>query len=208
MSSTCLQPPSVRKPKLQLRLLLTNTTHTLSALVDSGAEANIMDAELARQLGIGRHHLSPAVHVRALDGHPLGMVTHISAPVIMLLSRNHQEFIQFYLLHSPGQPLILGYPWLRQHNPHLYWETGVIREWGRRCHQTCLKEAPCPPTPSLPARSPTFPMHLLVITASEKFLIRLKPPLCPLTDHMTAPLISCPAPHHLRVASTPCLRLH
>lgn len=154
MSATCLQPPPIRNPLLQIRLLLTNTTHTLAALVDSGAEANIMDAELARQLGIGLHHLSPPVPARALDGHPLGTVTHISAPVTMLLSGNHQESIQFYLLRSPGQPLILGYPWLRQHNPHLDWETGMVREWGRRCHQTCLKEAVVPISPKIASLVP------------------------------------------------------
>ena len=103
-----------------------------------------MDSELAQQLGIGRHHLSTPVPARALNGHPLGTVTHVSAPVTMQLSGNHQEDIQFHLLRSPGQPLILGYPWLRQHNPHFDWETGVIREWGRDCHRTCLKGAVIP----------------------------------------------------------------
>ncbi|XP_060754879.1 serine hydrolase-like protein isoform X1 [Neoarius graeffei] len=103
-----------------------------------------MDTEFARQLGVGRHHLTPPVPVRALGGRRLGTVTHITAPVILLLSGNHQESIKFHLLHSPGQPLILGYPWLRQHNPQLDWKTGTIREWGRGCHQTCLKGAVLP----------------------------------------------------------------
>ena len=139
MSSTYLQSPPIRKTLLPLRLLLSDTTHTLAALVDSGAEANIMDTELARRLGVNRHQLTPPIPARALDGHRLGTVTHITAPVTMLLSGNHQESIQFHLLQSPGQPLILGHPWLRQHNPQLDWETGTIREWGRDCHRTCLK---------------------------------------------------------------------
>lgn len=129
---------------LPIRLLLPDSNQTLSALVDSGAEANIMDTDLARQLGIGRHLLSPPVPVRAMNGHLLGTVSHITAPVTMLLSGNHQEVIQFHLLHSPGQPLLLGYPWLRQQNPHLDWETGTISEWGRECHRTCLKGAVLP----------------------------------------------------------------
>lgn len=147
VSSTCLQPPPMRKPMLQIRLLLTDTIHTLTALIDSGAEANIMDVDLAQQLDIRRHQLSPPVPAQALDGHLLGTVTHISAPVTMLLSGNHHESIQFHLLRSPGQSLILGYPWLRQHNPNIDWETGVVREWGRGCHQTCLKEAVIPTNP-------------------------------------------------------------
>ncbi len=51
------------------------------------------------------------------------------------------ELVQFHILKSPRQPLILGYPWLCWHNPNINWETGVIREWGTSCHLTCLKQA-------------------------------------------------------------------
>ena len=62
----------------------------------------------------------------------------------MLLSGNHHEEIQFHTLKTPGQPLILGYPWLRQHNPNINWETGAFREWGPSCHLCCLKQAASP----------------------------------------------------------------
>lgn len=138
---------SDRKTLLQVRLRLSGSTHTLAALVDSGAEANIIDIKLARQLGLENHRLTPPIPARALDGHLLGSVTHVTAPVSMSMSGNHQETIQFHLLHSPGQPLILGYPWLRRHNPQLDWVTGVVREWGEDCHRTCLLAAALPPRP-------------------------------------------------------------
>lgn len=129
---------------LQVCFLLPDSRHTLAALVDSGAEANIMDVELARQLGLGCQHLSPPVPVRALDGHQLGTVTHTTSSVTMELSGNHQESISFHLLNSPAQPIILGYPWLIRHNPQLDWRSGTIREWGEDCHQTCFKRATLP----------------------------------------------------------------
>ena len=148
------QPSTSRKPLFQVRLLLSETIHTLIALVDSGAEANIMDIELARQLGLESQRLPCPVPARALDGHLLGQVTSVTTPISMMLSGNHHETIRFHLLRSPGQPLILGYPWLRQHNPHLDWTTGTITEWGKDCHRTCLRSAMLPsssvPTDSVP----------------------------------------------------------
>ncbi|KAL2087296.1 hypothetical protein ACEWY4_018355 [Coilia grayii] len=97
------------------------STHALPALIDSGAEANIIDSALAQQMGLKLHSLPSPVPARALDGHLLGAVTRVTEPVMMKPSGNHQESIRFHLLSSPGQPLILGYPWLRQHNPIIDW---------------------------------------------------------------------------------------
>ena len=146
MSSTNIQPSTARKPLIQVCLHLSDTTHTLAALVDSGAEANIMDTELAHQLGLENHHLPSPVPARALDGHVLGTVTSITAPISMKVSGNHKETIRFHLLRSPGQPLILGYPWLQLHNPHLDWTSGTIKEWGNNCHLSCLHAASMPPS--------------------------------------------------------------
>lgn len=111
------QPSTNRKCLCQVRLLLSKTTHTLAALVDSGAEANIMEIELAHQLGLESHWLPSPVPAQALDGLLLGTVTSVTAPILTMLSGNHQETIRFHLLHSLGQPLILDNPWLCQHNP-------------------------------------------------------------------------------------------
>lgn len=48
----------------------------------------------------------------------------------MLLSSNHHEQIRFHILEQPGLPLIMGFPWLRWHNPNIDWEIGIICEWG------------------------------------------------------------------------------
>ncbi|KAI3354114.1 hypothetical protein L3Q82_018667 [Scortum barcoo] len=111
---------------------------------DSGADVSLIDEELALQLGITQIPLSKAISASALDGHLLGTVTHQTEPVHMLLSGNHHETIQFHILHSPRLPLILGYPWLRRHNPHVDWLTGAILGWGSSCHQVCLRQAVVP----------------------------------------------------------------
>ena len=162
MSVTTL-PPRTQRLLLQVRLLLPDASHTLASLVDSGADANIIGEDLALQLGLGRVPLPHPVPARALDGHCLGTVMHQTLPVPLLLSGNHHETIQFHILDHPGLQLILGYPWLRRHNPRIDWETGSILEWGASCHLTCLKHAarphhspPSSPPPDLSGVPPDY----------------------------------------------------
>ncbi|KAI3373951.1 hypothetical protein L3Q82_022513 [Scortum barcoo] len=51
-------------------------------------------------------------------------------------------------------PLILGYPWLWRHNPHVDWSTGAILGWGSSCHEVCLRQAVVP-QPSLCSSTPS-----------------------------------------------------
>ena len=150
MSPTSLASPRPQRALLQARLLLPDGPHTMATFIDSGADACIIDEELAHQLGLGRVPLPQPVPARALDGHILGNVTHQTSPVHLLLSGNHHETIQFHILSSLRLPLILGYPWLRLHNPHIDWVTGAIREWSPSCHLRCLQQA------SLPRHSPSL----------------------------------------------------
>lgn len=119
-------PPHPARSSLRARLLLPGGAHELAALVDSGADANIISGELVRQLGLRQEPLSSPAPATALDGHSLGTITHQTAPVPMLLSGNHHEVIQFHIIDHPDIPLILGFPWLQLHNPHIDWRGGVV----------------------------------------------------------------------------------
>ncbi|KAK5933649.1 hypothetical protein CgunFtcFv8_014112 [Champsocephalus gunnari] len=128
-----------QRPLSHARLLLPDGSQALAVFIDSGS-----DEKLMLQLGIDRVLWSRPVPANALDGHLLGTVTHQTVPVHMLLSGNHHETIQFHVLRSPHIPLILGYPWLRRHNPNIDWETGAILGWSPSCHLICLKQAAAP----------------------------------------------------------------
>ncbi|TWW75360.1 hypothetical protein D4764_13G0000220 [Takifugu flavidus] len=145
----------IKRPVFLAKLLLADDSHTLATFIDSGSDGNIMDKGLAMQLGLERIPLNPPIPARALDGHLLGTVAHQTAPVHMLISGNHHETIQFHLLPSSNIPLILGFPWLRKHNPHVDWTTATIPSWSGFCHQCAYgyqpplfpaleKEASCP----------------------------------------------------------------
>jgi len=132
------------RPLCHARLLLAGKSQALAVFIDSGSDVSIIDEELALQLGIQQVQLPQPVPANALDGHLLGTVTHQTTPVHMLMSGNHHETIQFHVLRSPKIPLILGYPWLRRHNPNIDWSTGSILGWSSSCHQVCLKQAAAP----------------------------------------------------------------
>ncbi len=50
----------------------------------------------------------------------------------------HTLKISFHLYKAPQHPLVLGYPWLIQHNPHLDCSTGKDLSWGEDCKSRCL----------------------------------------------------------------------
>lgn len=61
----------------------------LSALVDSGAEDNFIDQEMAEQAGFTTEPLETPIAVRALDGKLLARVTHQTPPLHLQVSGNH-----------------------------------------------------------------------------------------------------------------------
>ncbi|KAK2885165.1 hypothetical protein Q8A73_021639 [Channa argus] len=113
----------------------------LLALVDSGAEHSLLDASLAKQWSLPLIPLDQPLKVRTLDGSVVTEISHKTAPLHLLVSGNHQEDMSFFLMHSPDNPLVLGYSWLRKHNPHIDWFSNKIIGWGIPCHNSCLLSA-------------------------------------------------------------------
>ena len=107
------------------------------ALVDSGADENLMDQQLAERLGLEMYPLSKPLDATALDGRLLCQVSHRTQLVRLDIKGNHSELISFHIFHSSLHPLILGLPWLIKHNPHIDWSTGNVLSWGKDCFVTC-----------------------------------------------------------------------
>ena len=98
-----------------------------------------MDRSLANKLQINSEPLARPIRARSLNGKEIFAITHISKPVKMTIG-NHHETIQFHLFTSMLHSLILGQPWLFEHNLHINWRSGKIREWGEECKEHCLLE--------------------------------------------------------------------
>ena len=128
---------------------------TVGALLDSGADECLIDVSLARQAGIPLEPLDAVLYAQALDGHLLGKITHRTVPLSLTLSGNHVESLQFYVLHGPTAPLVLGHLWLDLHDPHVSWSSGRILGWSEACHANCLCSAPSPSGGTKPTLSPS-----------------------------------------------------
>ena len=109
----------------------------LRALVDSGAAANLIDLTLAKQLQIPFLQMASPREVQALDGRPLGSgsLEFQTPPLTMQVGDSHFEEIQFYLIDTPLDPIVLGYPWLMVHQPTFDWRRVELLEWGGDCSQ-------------------------------------------------------------------------
>uniref|UniRef100_A0A3B3RJN6 ribonuclease H n=1 Tax=Paramormyrops kingsleyae TaxID=1676925 RepID=A0A3B3RJN6_9TELE len=114
------------------------------ALVDSGAAGNFIDKDFALTHNLPIEALPQPLCVRGIDGEPLtsGRVTSRTGTVVLKVGQCHSESIQFLLISSPKDPVILGFPWLREHDPRIGWRTGEIQAWSSRCFHTCLS-VPC-----------------------------------------------------------------
>ena len=152
--SPIVGPASPQKPSLIGQFLLPSGSYSIAVLVNSGADESIMDQALALRLGLHSERLPLPILASALDGHVLGRVTSQTNPVRMLLPGGHSETIQFLLLSTPSQPVILGYPWLGRHNPIIDWTTCSVREWGETCQRTCLRTPSLSPASPVPAPAP------------------------------------------------------
>lgn len=101
-------------------------TFPVQVLVDSGADDNFIDIDFVKTNNSPMCRLSSPKEVVAIDGRLLVMVTHKTAPVKLILSKNHHELIELYVISSPLTSIILGIPWLKLHNPHIDWATATI----------------------------------------------------------------------------------
>lgn len=102
---------------------------SVKVLIDSGADESFLDWGLARKLRLCVSPLTSPLEAQALDGRLLFNVTHVTPPVKLVISDSHTETMTFHLCSCPAHPVILGLPWLKQHNPHVDWVTAEVQDW-------------------------------------------------------------------------------
>lgn len=126
------------------------------ALVDSGADTKLMDFKITDDLHLSHEGLPQHLTASALDGRLMCIQT---APVTLIFDDSPQKDLKFLLYKSVHHPLILVYPWLIKHNPHINQATG---NWvGENCVKHCFSE-------SLPAHQE--PHEKSIIPTSPEFL--------------------------------------
>ncbi len=125
---------------LPVRLQWAAERHEGTALLDSGAEGNLLDISLAQLL-----HIPLVPPSQDLCQRPQWTVT---SPDQSLHGTHHPRHLRQPLRdhHVPRHPLtpgpvVLGHPWLTQHNPRVDWGRNTVLEWSRACYASCLVSA-------------------------------------------------------------------
>ncbi|KAK3555087.1 hypothetical protein QTP86_008044 [Hemibagrus guttatus] len=142
------------------------TSVTVVALLDSGSAANFVSGTLCRQLRLRTKATATPYQIRCITGKPISRrrVHHSAGPVLLQVSLLHVEETTFLVLEESTADIILGRPWLEQHNPILSWSTGEVLKWGDTCFPGCFPHLPAPhsPTPiSLPVQATSIESPLV-----------------------------------------------
>ncbi|KAK3517148.1 hypothetical protein QTP86_003930, partial [Hemibagrus guttatus] len=114
----------------------------VSALIDSAAAVNLVDRGLVEELGIPIFPCVPALRITAIDSQPIGegYLKHQTELLDFQVGLFHYERLAFYVTSSPANPVILGFPWLRRHDPHISWRSGELVRWSITCQRGCLRD--------------------------------------------------------------------
>ncbi|RXN38142.1 Retrotransposon-derived PEG10 [Labeo rohita] len=92
-----------------------------AALVDSGAADNFISSRCLEALQIPKRKSTISYRIttiqgKALDARPINSCTY---PLTLQIGRLHQESISFLILPEATVDILLGRPWLEEHNPHI-----------------------------------------------------------------------------------------
>ncbi|ROL53791.1 Retrotransposon-derived protein PEG10 [Anabarilius grahami] len=141
--------PSLRKMKpltTVLNLTAAGISLTVVALLDSGSAGNFISGTLCRQLRL-KTSPSPTIYqISSITGKPLSRkhVRRVVGPIQLQVGLLHREQIHLLVLEDSTADVVLGRPWLEQHNPSISWRTGEILKWGETCFSHCFSELPIP----------------------------------------------------------------
>ena len=101
-------------------------TKRVTALLDSGAEGVFLHPRLIKKWKLQTCTLDQKIWARNVDGstvlgQPINQETSL---LIKTGTRWHRA--KFLIAPIGREDMILGYPWLRKHNPNVNWQEGTI----------------------------------------------------------------------------------
>ncbi|KAK3513487.1 hypothetical protein QTP70_015506, partial [Hemibagrus guttatus] len=126
---------------IPVSLLFSDRCVRVPALIDSGAAMNLIDGALVEELGISTSPCVPSLRITAIDSQPIGegYLRRQTEPLGFQAGLFHHKRLTFYVTTSPANPVILGFPWLRRHDPQISWRTGELTRWSPACLRDCLR---------------------------------------------------------------------
>jgi len=109
--------------------------HSVKALLDSGATDNFIDRDFVQTKGINTQSISHPIPVYNVDGSPNKASQILEVVDMVLHYKTHSERMLLAVSSLRRQSMILGYTWLKDHNPEVNWQTGEVQI--NRCPPRC-----------------------------------------------------------------------
>jgi len=109
--------------------------HSVKALLDSGATGNFIDKDFVHTKGISTRSISRPILVFNVDSSPneAGQISEVVDVVLRYKTHSERTFLAVSNLGK--QSMILGYTWLKDHNPEVNWQTREVQM--NRCPPQC-----------------------------------------------------------------------
>ena len=109
--------------------------HSVKALLDCRATGSLIDRNFVHSKGMNTRTLSHNILVFNVNGSPneAGQISEIVN--IVLCYKTHSKRMLLAVSGLRKQSLILGYDWLKDHNPRIDWEKGEVEM--TRCPLWC-----------------------------------------------------------------------
>jgi len=111
---------------VEIRTTDMSELHSIKALLDCGVTKSLIDRDFVHSKGMNTQTLSHNIPVFNVDGSPneAGQISEVVD--IVLYYKTHSERMLLAVSGLGKQSLILGYDWLKDHNPRIDWEKGEV----------------------------------------------------------------------------------
>ena len=105
------------------------------ALLDSGTNIIFINRKWVEEKGLPKWPLHHPISMYNIDRtkNSAGQITHCTG--ITITYQRHKEQITVEIMDVGWNQMILGYTWLKCHNPEINWETGTVKM--TQCPKMC-----------------------------------------------------------------------
>ena len=114
----------------------TQDFHTIPVLLDSGVNATFIDTSVTEWLGLPLEALATPIHVFNVNGSCNLVDDVMHTTTITMEYLGHREELCAEVTNLGKNLLILGYTWLKKHNPVIDWQMGTMKlsHYPHSCH--------------------------------------------------------------------------
>ena len=124
---------------VEIRTTDTSELHSVKAFLDCRATESFIDRDFVHLKGMNTQTFSCNIPVFNVDGSPneAGQISEVVD--VVLHYKTHSERMLLAVSGLGKQSLILGYNWLKDHNPRIDWEKGEVEmtHCPLRCEGEC-----------------------------------------------------------------------